>query len=651
MCGLAGILSFSDQFPASERDVVSMRDAMVHRGPDDAGVWIDGAGRVAVGHRRLSIIDLSEAGRQPMTNEDGTVLVVFNGEIYNYLELRSRLEQQGHSFRSHTDTETIVHAYEEHGVDFVDQIDGMFAIAVYDLTRRRLVLARDRLGVKPLYYATRPGQLMFSSEIKALLRHPRISPELDEHGAIEYLRYGSTVAPRTIFVGIRKLAPAQRVVVDSDGATVVDTYWNPFNASERARLRDAEPDEIKSELLGHLRRSVALRMQTDVPFGVFLSGGLDSSTNVALVSELQDEPVRTFSIDTRDSTSERDHARLVADHFRTDHTEIQITEQRFAEALATATYFADEPNPDWACVPTLLLAQTAKSAGTTVVQLGEGADEIFHGYREWHLARRTLAALAGSPLPVRVAVAAGGGWLARHGGALAQRAEAVVDVARDRVPFAGGAIDFRDDVRRRTMTAGLAAVAEPSRAPEWWHAAERLEQHPDYAQRMSYVDLQQRLPEMLLMRVDKMTMAASVEGREPFLDRRLVEFALALPPELKYHRGRTKLAMRAAVTPLLPPLPARRAKQGFTTPVVGWLHGELGDRLRAETISSSIRERGLLDYAGVGELWSRFARGEEFQAQRLWRIWLLCSFYDIHVTGARPVMDQAFTPSTRGTVT
>src|SRR4051812_36449813 len=296
MRGICGTLGTSNGFASGEAVVTAERDKMAHRGPDDGGVWRAADAPGAFGHRRLSIVDLSTAGHQPMCNEDGTVWITYNGEIYNHAALRTELEAKGHTYRSHTDTETIIHLYEEEGPRCVERLQGMFAFGIWDTRRRELFLARDRLGVKPLYYAQPAGGFVFGSEIKALLKHPAIGADLDEEAFFHYLTFVCTPAPSTMFKGISKLAPSERMTVRADGSTHVERYWSPLSVERSAEVRAMSESEMQDRVLELLRESIAKRMMSDVPFGVFLSGGVDSSTNVALMSELMTDPVRTYSV-------------------------------------------------------------------------------------------------------------------------------------------------------------------------------------------------------------------------------------------------------------------------------------------------------------------------------------------------------------------
>jgi asparagine synthase (glutamine-hydrolysing) len=355
-----------------------MRETLRHRGPDDAGAWISPQGRVGLGHARLSIVDLSEAGRQPMSNEDGSVWITFNGEIYNHANLRGPLEAKGHRYHSTTDTESIVHLYEEIGEATPSQLDGMFALAIYDARKDELLLARDRIGVKPLYYALLPGGLLFASEIKAILAHPAMSPSLDFQAFLHYLTFVSTPAPLTLFAGIRKMRPGTILRVHPNGTVREEVYWDAIVPGKV----DGTEDEIQAEILRLLEDAVRKRMMSDVPFGVYLSGGIDSSANVALMSRLMDRPVTTFSVgfEGQPSYNELVEARRVAELFGCDHHEVILTAKDLQASIPDLIHHQDEPLADWVCVPLYHLAKQTRASGTVVVQVGEGSDEQFFGY-------------------------------------------------------------------------------------------------------------------------------------------------------------------------------------------------------------------------------------------------------------------------------
>src|SRR3954467_6174037 len=443
VCGICGIRSFSDGFACDDDVVVRMRDAMIHRGPDDAGSWTDERHRCALGHRRLSIVDLSAAGHQPMANEDGTVWVSFNGEIYNHAALRPGLEARGHRFMSRTDTEVIVHLWEEEGIRCVERLDGMFSLAIFDGRTGELFLARDRLGKKPLYYAQPPGGFLFGSEIKALLEHPAITPDLDEEAFHHYLTFVCTPAPMTMFRGVRKLAPAERMLVKPDGTTVSDVYWSPMDGPSTAELDAMSEEDLQERVLELLRGSIAKRMMSDVPFGVFLSGGVDSSTNVALMSELMADPVRTFSVAFADHEkyNELEYARQIARRYGTDHHEVVIDWSDLTSFLPEMVHHQEEPIADWVCVPLYYVSKLARDSGTIVVQVGEGSDELFHGYETYMDAvtrGRWWGPFQRMPAPLRRGIARGATTVAQRSRRGLGSAQLVADAAAGRLPFWGG---------------------------------------------------------------------------------------------------------------------------------------------------------------------------------------------------------------------
>lgn len=642
MCGICGILGTSDTFAVDEELVTRMHQVIEHRGPDDGGSWADPARRVALGHRRLSIIDLSDAGHQPMSNEDGSVWITFGGEIYNHEELRPGLEGKGHVYRSQTDTETIVHLYEEEGPACVERLEGMFHYAIWDARSGELHLARDRLGKKPLYYVRRPDGFVFASEIKALLEHPAVTAELDEEAFFHYLTFVCTPAPMTMFAGIRKLEPAERMTVRADGSTTSEIYWTPFTDEAARSVEGLSERELEIRLVDLLRDSIRSRMMSDVPFGVFLSGGVDSSTNVALMSELMSEPVRTFSVGfaEHERYNELDFARLVARRFGTDHHEVVIDSADLESFVPELVYHQDEPIADWVAVPLHYLSKLARSDGTYVVQIGEGSDELFHGYQSYvsHARFQTRYAAPFQRVPrfLRRAVSRGATSAAHRLGRGIVHAQAIADAAEGRVPFWGGAISYQGELKERVLANGRGHPDSYEIVDRLWRRAERERPGADLLQKMTYLELKNRLAELLLMRVDKMTMANSVEARVPFLDRRLVEFALALPPELKVRNGEGKYLLKRAVAPLLPTEIVQRPKQGFSAPVSEWFRGGLGERASRAIRESSLAERGLLDYEQVDRLWDAHRSGRGDWAFQLWNLYNVSVWHDLWVARRTP---------------
>jgi asparagine synthase (glutamine-hydrolysing) len=630
MCGIAGILAFDDRLEIGETVVTRMTDVIRHRGPDDAGTLVRLEERVALGHRRLSIIDLSSAGHQPMSNEDGTVWITYNGEVYNHVELRAELEARGHRFRSATDTEAIVHLYEEEGPACVERLQGMFAFAIWDVRRRELFLVRDRLGVKPLYFCALPNGLLFGSEVKAILEHPSAPRDLDEEAFADYLTFGFTPPPRTMFKGISKLGAGEWMTATAEGGIQRGTWWDPMPTTETSdRVSGMSEDEMVAEVRERLRTSVDRRMMSDVPFGVFLSGGLDSSTNVALMAELTDRPVRTYSTAPRGHAryDELEYARIVARHFGTEHHEVLVDEASMREFVPELVYHQDEPLSDWTAVPQHFVTRLARETGTIVVQLGEGADELFHGYDGYVDHRRVVAPFQRwVPPAIRRSV----GAMAVHATARAGRAvrhgEALYDAGHSRVPYWGGALCFRgplkERVLRRDHTDALRTVERI------WDEGSARRHDADLFQRMTYLELRQRLPELLLARMDRISMASSVEGREPFLDHELVELAMALPPQMKYRDGQGKYVVREAMSDALPPAILSRPKQGFGSPMEEWLRGAFGVDAQSAVRGSALAERGLLDYGTVDSLFAAHRRNRGDWSKHLWNLYCVSRWYD-----------------------
>lgn len=634
MCGICGMLGFSDGFAVDEQIVTRMADAIRHRGPDDAGALVRPEDRLALGHRRLSIIDLSAAGRQPMSNEDGSVWLVYNGEVYNHRELRRELEAKGHRYRSDTDSETIIHLYEEEGPRCVERLHGMFGLAIWDARRQELFLARDRVGVKPLYYARLPGGFVFGSEIKAILEHPAVQRDIDREAFYDYLTFGFSPPPRTLFAGISKLAPAERAIVRPTGAVEREIWWDPLASPRAAEVRAMEDAEVVAELRRLLEASIGKRMMSDVPFGVFLSGGLDSSTNVALMAQQSDRPVRTYSTAPRGHAryDELEYARLVADRFKTEHHEVLVDEADMLAFLPEMLYQEDEPNSDWTSIPQHFVTKLARDSGTIVVQVGEGADEILHGYKGYVDHRRFVVPFQRwVPRPARPAIGRAAVAATQRMGRGIRHGEALFDASTSALPYWGGALCFRGPLKREVVVDGYPDAYRT--VNEVWSRSEAVSPDADLYQRMSYLELKQRLPELLLMRLDKIAMASSVEGREPFLDHEVVEFALALAPRMKYRDGRGKWALREAVRGLLPDQILDRPKQGFGTPMEEWLRGTFGAQAREAVHRSTLAEHGLLDYEVVDRLFAAHRAGRGDWSKHLFNVYAVSAWHDRWVAG------------------
>jgi len=636
MCGICGIWEYGATEGRVERALIEkMRDVMTHRGPDDAGDLIFDEGRGGFGFRRLSIIDLSPAGHQPMRGCTDRVWLVFNGEIYNHQELRAGLEQRGHVYGSRTDSETILHLYEERGLDFVHDVEGDYAIALWDADRERLVLARDRAGVKPLYFYQKDGRFIFASEIKAILEHPSVTPEVNEEALYHYLTFVTTPAPQTLFRDVRKLPAGHMLVVDRGGAGRMTQYWDALPPASPVVRSEAEHQKNILELL---RASIKKRMMADVPFGVFLSGGVDSSANVALMSELMTQPVRTFTVGFHDSEqlNELESARAISKRFGTDHHEVMIGREEMQKFLPELIFHQDEPIADPVCVPLYYVSKLARDTGTIVVQVGEGSDEIFGGYdwfrtylqieeRFWRHAERFpvsarhAATVLAKPLVKKVLKKRMAGELVRRLGA-------------NESLFWGGAIVFdetmKPDLLSSQMRARYNGLSTYDVVREYQETIARARPESDYAARMTYLELKLRLPELLLMRVDKITMATSVEARVPFLDHRLIEYAMGLPRNLKVKGATGKHILKRALESVLPADVLYQPKRGFGAPINQWFRGPGGDGLVKQLMSSSIRERDFFDYSFVQRMADEHARGTRDWSANLWCLLNLSLWYE-----------------------
>lgn len=607
MCGIVGALHTGASAPVDGDRLARMRDTMVHRGPDGAGLWRSRDGRVGLAHRRLAIVDLSEAAAQPMATGDGSVVVTFNGEIYNHLELRRELESLGHRFRTdHSDTEVILHAYRAWGLECVHRFRGMFAFGLWDDREQRLWLVRDRIGVKPLYWTRVGERVLFASEIKALLADPDVPRRVDPVALYHYLTFLTAPAPATLFDGIHKLPGGCWVTVDANGTLRQERWWDVWDEVEAAdSVAGRSDDELAEGLLDELREAVRLRKMSDVPVGVFLSGGIDSTTNAVLFSEDAAEPVKTFAIgyeqDYASYTNEFDFARMVAERLGADHHERRLSMADVVDIMPLVVRHQDEPLGDPVCVPVYYVSKLARDSGVIVCQVGEGSDELFMGYPEW---RRKLRLQRMSDWPVPRSLRRLGHRAARATNLeLSMPVEWLRRSAEGTPVFWSGAESLTerakrllvgDDVKRAVGGATSFEAVRPIRE-RFLERAPRPRDHLDW---MAYVDLNFRLPELLLMRVDKMSMATSVECRVPFLDHRFVGRALSIPAGVRARDDRLKYLLKRAVRGVIPDAIIDRPKQGFGVPVHDWLQQDMGPALRSE-IDHFADRTGLLDPQGV----------------------------------------------------
>jgi asparagine synthase (glutamine-hydrolysing) len=586
-----------------------MKRAIRHRGPDAHGSYT--AEGVSLGHQRLSIVDLTESGRQPLANAEQSVWITFNGEIYNHPQLWRTLEQKGYRYRGSSDTESILHAYEEYDLEFVHHLTGMFALAIWDARKRRLILARDRLGIKPLYYTLEGGRLRFASEIKALLADPTLPRRVNPQALFNVIGYEFTPAPDTLFQGIHKLPPGSLLVFERDGSWRLSEYWS-------LQVRDVDPDaEALIDLLG---TACADHMMSDVPVGAFLSGGIDSSAVVHFVSSMRSAPLQTFALGYREkSYSEFEFARQVAGHFGTEHRELLIHPIGPAE-IERSVWHLDEPTSDPSNLPFMLLCEQARRY-VKVCLSGDGGDELFMGYDRF-LASKASRLLDRVPVPFRSALYRG---LIR-----AIRDDDQKKGARNVVKrFLQGAVLPPDGGHLRWQYFLDPVLARGLLRPEFlsgidtdpFGPVKRWSQRApeERGRREQYVELHTVLPDSVLMKVDKMSMAHSLEVRPPFLDHRVVEYCYSLPTALKLRGFTTKWLLKAAMEPRLPPGIARRHKQGFSIPMKNWIRDELLSYTHDMVFSSAVVAEYFDDVA-LRRCWAEHQRRQHNHSHLFWTL-------------------------------
>jgi asparagine synthase (glutamine-hydrolysing) len=610
MCGICGFYEYKTHKPVDAQVLGDMLNALYHRGPDDSGGYLDKD--LALGMRRLSIIDLS-GGRQPISNEDGSIITVFNGEIYNYRNLREQLQSRGHTFLTASDTEVIVHLYEDFGEDCVQHLRGMFGFAVWDTRRQRLFLARDRLGIKPLYYTQAGGPLIFGSEIKAILQHPAVHARRNDEGLSNFLSLKYVPAPQTMFDGIFALPPGCTLTCDASGVRV-RRYWDLSFANHPNGHRSEESYAEQLEAL--LRECVKLHLVSDVPFGAFLSGGLDSSTIVALMSEYLNEPVKTYSVGFEgdaETFSELPYARTIAEKFHTDHHEVVIRPSHLIGLAEKVIWHLDQPLADHATLANFMVAELA-SRQVKMVLTGEGGDELFAGYARY--AGERLAPLFQLvPRPAKsLALAA-----SAHIPQLRRQKLALYALCQpeEAARFVSWFPLFNSEMKQALLTKELRdAPNGDADAVFAEHLARTDATEP--LNRMLYVDTKLWLPDLLLARGDKMSMAASLEARVPLLDHTLVEFAASLPQHLKVKGLTRKYLLKKTSQAWLPPEIIHRKKQGFPMPSSMWLRKEARSFVRDVLSPSAIRRRGLFDALFVEKLISEHESGFADHGSLVW---------------------------------
>jgi asparagine synthase (glutamine-hydrolysing) len=615
MCGIVGKYNYNNMKPVSDHLMRKMSDVIAYRGPDDSGVFTEGP--IGLGHRRLSIIDLSELGHQPMSTGDDKIWITYNGEIYNFQVLRKDLEEKGYRFRSDCDTEVILYLYREYGYDFLERLRGMFAFAIWDSESHKLILARDRIGKKPLYYFHDDKTLVFASEIKAILQDPHVRREVNIEGFCDYFHYLYVPDPKTIFKNIYKLQPGHFLVCDTQGISTRQ-YWDISFAQTIGGSRT----EIARNLLKTLDESVRLRMISDVPLGAFLSGGIDSSGVVALMAAQQASPVTTCSIDfDSDEYDEITFARMIAQRFRTDHHEFTV-KQKAAEILGVLAFHFDEPFADSSAVPTYYVSKLARQL-VTVALAGDGGDENFAGYEKYSVDevenrfRKLIPRLARQPLFPLLAAALNGSTnrFLRKGRTLFQTLSYPPDygfyLSNSHFDHVLWNRCVRDDVKQHLNGYDPSEITR-----RYYNQADT----DDHLSRILYTDLKTYLPGDILVKVDRMSMAHSLEVRAPLLDHKVVELAASIKPELKFHRGEKKLILKEAFDNILPTEVMHRKKMGFCVPMEDWLRGEIKE-VAYRTLF--VENRGLQHFfrmTALHELWEQHQGERQNYATLLWAL-------------------------------
>lgn len=630
MCGFTGFIDLRRQTSADDLRAITARmaDTLQHRGPDDSGVWVDPAAGVALGHRRLSILDLSPAGHQPMASHDGRLWIAYNGEVYNHLELRADLAATGVTFRGTSDTETLVEAFRAWGVrPTLERCRGIFALALYDTAARQLTLARDHLGIKPLYFGRQGDVILFGSELKALRAHPAFRAEIDRRVLPQYLRHNYVPAPYSIYAGIQKLPAGTLCVIQLDDPQLdPEPYWSFTEqalAGARAPLAD-DPGAIADQLHIELSRAIREQMLADVPLGAFLSGGIDSSLVVALMQQQSSRPVQTFTIGFElDDYNEAPFAEAVARHLRTEHTEHYVSAAEARDVIPKLPSMFDEPFGDSSQIPTFLVSQLARRQ-VTVVLSGDGGDELFCGYLRYFA---PLFGLRGGRVPGFVRHPASWG---------AQLAARCLPAGKWR-KFCSRAASFLADADPdhrylRGMThwaldSGV-VLGSPSPVPTTFMKPEEWPNFPERQQRWMWLDSLNYLPDDILVKVDRASMAVSLEARVPLLDPRLVELAWRVPHALKAQGWTGKHILRELLARHVPRTLFERPKKGFGVPIAEWLRGPLRDWSESLLDEIRLRQEGYFDARLIRAAWQEHLSGQYDRAYLLWDVLMFQAWMD-----------------------
>lgn len=602
MCGICGFCKVEDKKEKIDISYIQEMNAQLERrGPDGAGEWMEKGNKCGLGHRRLSIIDLSTNAAQPMSNEDGSIMVAFNGEIYNHAELRKELNICGkHRWKTdHSDTEVILHAYEQWGISCLDRFRGMFAIALWDANQRNFYLVRDRIGIKPVYYTIENGILTFASEIKAILKVRQRKAEINEKALYDFLSFLTTPGEETLFKNIYKLRPATYLCIKNNGTIKKTKYWDVWD-NTHPELYQADEGTITEALVSELRTSVKLRKEADVPVGIFLSGGIDSSTNAALFSESNPDNIKTFCIcydqDYASYKNENHYAKVMAEYCGAKYYEKLLKLDDLLDIVPEIIHLQDEPLADPVCFPVYFVSKLAREHGVTVAQVGEGSDELFWGYTHW---KYLLNLMKLNDLPCPNTIKKFGYKCLNFMGEKNTSYTEYLRRASLQLPiFWSGAEAFYEFDKKHMISDRLKKkigdyTSFEAIRPTYDTFMERAweKSHLNW---MSYADLNHRLPELLLMRVDKMSMGVSLECRVPFLDHKFVELAMSISQSQKTKKNKTKTILKKAVRGIIPDEIIDRRKQGFGVPIYDWFSGRLGEVMRRE-IAFFSNSTGLLD--------------------------------------------------------
>lgn len=669
MCGIAGILGFTASASVDNGELNALNDAMPHRGPDGTGIWCSDDRKVGLAHRRLAIVDLTDDAAQPMTDADQSIFLTYNGEIYNHLALRAELESAGHVFRTdHSDTEVLVHGYKEWGIDgLVERLIGMFAFAIWDVRAKRMTIVRDRVGIKPVYFTRSNGRFLFASEIKAILTDRSVRRETNGTAIAHYLSFMVSPAPLTMFRGIFKLPAGHIMEIEADGSARARRYWDatPGRSGIQATLSgmsDADAQEfLAAQVMEKLETAIDRRMMSDVPFGVFLSGGIDSSANVALMSRISNQPVKTFTIGFSDHThlNELDYAQKVATHFATDHHVIRVNGNDMRGYLDDLIVSQDEPISDWVCVPLYFVSKLARDSGVTVVQVGEGSDEQFAGYDSYmkylrlhdRMGNGALKSMLGAFSPILGAFAKafpGRRSAFEQAHEVSRRinlghelfyggSNAFWAIHMDRFLDGGRVSSHPDDID--TGVEGLSLDgANSADSGDIIDSLARavVETHADTDQlaKMIHAEFRMRLPELLLMRVDKITMSTSIEARVPFLDHELVELTMDIPQNLRVDGYKTKHLLKHALRGVIPDEIIDRKKMGFAAPAAEWLRGDFGHEAESMIVNSPLATHGPLRADRIRSAFDQHRSGKTDNALHLWVLLNLAAWHDHWIDAA-----------------